>query len=198
MNRPKMLLHLCCAPCSTHVIELLRDEFDLTGLFYDPNIHPQGEYIRRLEEMRRYADEIGFPFIAARYDPERWFDLTKGWEWAPEGGERCTICYRMRMQEVARFAASNGFDCFTTVLSISPRKSAEKINQIGSLLAQEYGIKFYAADFKKRDGFKRSVELSKRHGLYRQDYCGCLYSLRDSKRLRALREVKERHGGKVL
>ncbi len=187
------MLHLCCAPCSTYVIELLKGDFEVTGYFYDPNIHPEEEYLRRLREMEIYAARVGLPLFAAEYDCELWFQLTQGWEWAPEGGERCSICYRLRLRRTASFAAQGGFDYLATVLSISPRKAAARINQIGLELAREHGLTFYAADFKKRDGFKKSVELSKKYDLYRQDYCGCLYSLRDRRRVQALRELNGEH-----
>jgi predicted adenine nucleotide alpha hydrolase (AANH) superfamily ATPase len=177
-QKPKMLLHVCCAPCSSAVLERLRDEFDITGYFYDPNIHPEEEYIRRLEEGRRFYREIGIPLIEAPYDAERWFAKTAEFKEAPEGGIRCEICYDMRLNKAAGFARENNFDIFATVLSISPHKKAEKINNIGRRLAERYGIRFYEADFKKKDGFKRSLELSRRYNLYRQDYCGCIYSKR--------------------
>ncbi|MEK6680635.1 MAG: epoxyqueuosine reductase QueH [Nitrospirota bacterium] len=175
-QKPKMLLHVCCAPCSSAVLERLRDEFDITGYFYDPNIHPEEEYIRRLEEGRRFYREIGIPLIEACYDTDRWFAKTAEFKEAPEGGRRCEICYDMRLNKAAGFARENNFDIFATVLSISPHKKAEKINNIGRSIAEKCGIKFYEADFKKKDGFKRSLELSREYNLYRQDYCGCIYS----------------------
>lgn len=177
-QKPKMLLHVCCAPCSAAVIERLRDDFDITGYFYDPNIHPEEEYQRRLEESKRFYREIGITLIEAPYDAERWFAKTAEFKEAPEGGRRCGICYDMRLEKAAGFAKEKGFDVFTTVLSISPHKKAAVINTIGKRLAERYGIKFYEADFKKRDGFKRSLELSREYNLYRQDYCGCIYSKR--------------------
>lgn len=174
--RPKMLLHTCCAPCSTHVLELLREVFDLTLYFYDPNIHPKEEYEKRRDEMRSYAENFSIPFLEGPYDVERWFESTMAHKKDAEGSERCLICYDTRLRETARFARDNGFGCFGTVLSISPHKKADKINEIGLSLAKEYRIKYLEADFKKRDGFKKSIELSKKHGLYRQDYCGCVYS----------------------
>lgn len=180
--RPRMVLHTCCAPCSTHILELLKEVFDLALYFYDPNIHPREEYEKRRDEMRGYAETISIPFIEGPYDIERWFDVTRGHEDDREGSERCFICYEMRLGEAARFARDNGFGFFGTVLSVSPHKNAKKINEIGVSLSREYGIRYLEADFKKRDGFKRSIALSKEHGLYRQDYCGCIYSMR---RLRA-------------
>lgn len=176
--RPKMLLHTCCAPCSTHVLELLMEAFELTLYFYDPNIHPEEEYDKRKAEMKDYAETSHILFIEGPYDIERWFDITKGHEADREGNERCFICYELRMREAARFAGDNGFEYFGTVLSISPHKNAQKLNEIGASLSREYGVRYLAADFKKKDGFKKSITLSKEHGLYRQDYCGCVYSKR--------------------
>lgn len=174
--RPRMLLHTCCAPCSTYVLELLREAFDLTLYFYDPNIHPKEEYELRRDEMRGYAETFSIPFIEGPYDVERWFEFTKGHEETKEGAARCFICYEMRMREAARYARENRDEYFGTVLSISPHKNAGKINEIGNGLAAEYGVKYLEADFKKQDGFKKSTVLSREHGLYRQDYCGCVYS----------------------
>lgn len=175
-KKPKILLHTCCAPCSTHVLDLLINVFDLALYFYDPNIHPREEYVKRMDEMKGYAERLFIPFIEGPYEVERWFEVTKGHEADTEGDERCFICYEMRLKEAARFARDNGFEYFCTVLSISPHKNAQKINEIGMSLAEEHGIRYLAADFKKRDGFKRSIVLSREQGLYRQDYCGCVYS----------------------
>jgi len=174
--KPRMLLHTCCAPCSTYVLELLREVFDLTLYFYDPNIHPREEYEMRRDEMKGYAEKSSVAFVEGPYDVERWFELTKGHEADKEGSERCFLCYKVRLRESARFASENGFEYFGTVLSISPHKRADKINEIGLSLAAEYGISYLEADFKKKEGFKRSIVLSREHCLYRQDYCGCVYS----------------------
>lgn len=176
LQKPKMLLHICCAPCSTAVIERLRDEFDIAGYFYDPNIHPEEEYIRRLEETKGLYIKLGIPLIEAQYDAQIWFKLTEDFKHEPEGGKRCELCYDMRLEKAAGFAKENGFDIFATVLSISPHKKSAVINSIGKRLSEKYNIKFYEADFKKKDGFKRSLELSREYNLYRQDYCGCVYS----------------------
>lgn len=175
-QRPTMLLHTCCAPCSTHVLEMLNKYFELTLYFYDPNIHPREEYEMRRDEMKEYAYKISISFVEGCYDVNRWFDLTRSREADREGSERCFICYEMRLREAARFAGDNGFEYFGTVLSISPHKRADIINRIGLSLAGEYGLKYLEADFKKKDGFKRSIVMSREHGLYRQDYCGCVYS----------------------
>ncbi len=171
---PKLLLHVCCAPCATHVIEMLKEDFELTAYFYNPNIHPEEEYRLRLENLKK----LGVAFIEGKYDVDAWFNATKGYENEPEGGARCELCYRIRMEEAARFAKENGHIHFATTLTISPHKNARVINSIGEGLSKKYGVKFYSADFKKRNGFKKSVELSKKHGLYRQSYCGCVFSMR--------------------
>lgn len=150
--------------------------------FYDPNIHPEQEYLDRLQEAREWAAEIDLPLLEAPYDMQTWFAKTKGHEHAPEGGIRCSICYEMRMEHAAQYAVQNGFDLFTTVLSVSPKKKTETINRIGLALAKKYGIDFLAADFKKSGGADASVELSKWYGLERQNYCGCVFSQRDNKK----------------
>ncbi len=173
MEKPKLLLHVCCAPCSTHVIETLK-EFDIVAYFYNPNIHPAEEYKLRLKNLKK----LGVTFVEGKYDVDAWFNATKGYENEPEGGARCEICYRLRMGETAMFAKKKGYDYFATTLTISPHKSARAINEIGKKLSKKYGVKFYSADFKKKNGFKKSVELSRKHGLYRQSYCGCVFSMR--------------------
>ncbi len=184
MAKPKLLLHICCAPCSTHVVEKLRSDFDVSGFFYNPNIHPRGEYERRLTTARAYAEKIGLELLEGEYDNDGWMAATKGFENEPEGGARCAICYRLRLEETAKRAKRMGCDYFTTTLTISPRKRADVINPIGVEMAGKYGIDFHAEDFKKKEGFKHSVEMSKQQGLYRQDYCGCLYSREESDRKR--------------
>lgn len=177
-DRPKLLLHICCGPCATHVIELLRPQYDLTGYFYNPNVHPEEEYGRRLEAMEGYARRIGLPFIVEEYDPDNWFTQVRGLEQEPEGGKRCEVCFRMRLERVADYASQHGFPYFATTLSISPHKSAQTINRIGTELAERHGLRFHAADFKQEDGFKISCQMSKELGLYRQNYCGCVFSQR--------------------
>jgi predicted adenine nucleotide alpha hydrolase (AANH) superfamily ATPase len=178
MPKPKLILHICCAPCSPYAIDLLKRDFELTAYFYDPNIHPEEEYQFRLEEMRRFSHQIGLNFIAAEYDHDRWSKLTEGHENDREGGNRCEICFRMRLEETVIYAKRNGFKYFTTVLTTSPHKRAVIINKIGIELAEQYGLNFYAADFKKKDGFKVSVQRCKEYGLKRQNYCGCMFSQR--------------------
>jgi predicted adenine nucleotide alpha hydrolase (AANH) superfamily ATPase len=180
--KPKLLLHICCAPCSTHVVEVLREDYDLTGYFYNPNIHPKTEYLKREEEMKRYAGKIGLDLVCAEYDDARWFEMVKGMEDVPEGGERCFLCYRMRLKKAAQYAAEHGYQLVATTLSISPHKNAVKINKIGPEVADNRGLQFYTADFKKKGGFERSVRMSKEAGLYRQSYCGCIFSQKKKKR----------------
>lgn len=178
MTRPRLLLHVCCAPCATAVMERLSRDYQVTAYFYGPNIHPEQEYELRLGEMQRMAIELSVPLISGPYDPDRWFQQTAGHEHDLEGGERCQLCYRLRLENAAHLARNSGFERFATTLSVSPHKQAEAINQIGQEIAERHQLKFLAADFKKQNGFKRSVELSHRMGLYRQSYCGCTYSRR--------------------
>lgn len=145
-------------------------------LFYNPNIHPEEEYQARLKEAREYASKLGLKLHELDYDADIWFRAMRGLEKEPEGGCRCEVCYRMRLGKTARFAATNGFDNVTTTLSISPHKNAKMINKIGKMIGDMYSLDFYAADFKKGDGFKKSTQMSKEAGLYRQNYCGCIYS----------------------
>ncbi len=177
---PSLLLHSCCAPCSSYVLEYLSRYFAITVLYYNPNISPAEEFTRRAEEQNRLLSELPLQnkasLIIGEYEPARFFELANGHEQEPEGGERCFACYRLRLEETAKAAKDNGFDYFTTTLSISPLKNAEKLNQIGHELAQQYGVAYLYSDFKKREGYKRSCQLSAAYELYRQDYCGCIYS----------------------
>lgn len=175
--KPRLLLHICCAPCSTHVLNLLEREYRIEAYFYNPNIHPRREYTLRWREAQAFADKVEVPFHSGIYDPARWFRLIKGHEEDREGEGRCRICYEHRLKKTAEKASAEGFDIFTTTLTVGPRKKAETINAIGQRLARRYGVEFLASDFKKRDGFKMSVELSKTYGLRRQKYCGCVFSL---------------------
>lgn len=180
---PTLLLHACCAPCSSAVLERLSPYFAITLLYYNPNIAPLEEYRKREAELRRLVAEMDLPnpvsFLPCDYGGEAFEAMAQGLEEAPEGGARCMRCYRLRLREAARAAAEEGFDYFTTTLSISPLKNAAALNAIGEEVGAEFGVKHLPSDFKKRDGYKRSVELSHRHGLYRQDYCGCVYSQRE-------------------
>jgi len=176
--KPKMLVHICCAPDALYVMQLLKDEYDVSGFFYNPNIHPRDEYDLRLEEAREVAHILGINLIEGEYDSDRWFRITEGFKDEPEKGRRCDICYAFRLQKTAEKASELGFDNFATVMSLSPWKKADVLNRQGRMFARRYGLEFLAADFKKKDGFRKSVEMSKSHGLYRQDYCGCQYSQR--------------------
>ncbi len=176
--KKKLLLHVCCAPCSSYCMEYLTKYFEITLLFYNPNMDTLSEYEKRAEELKRLIEEARFPVnvMISDYDPSEYYDCVKGLENLPEGSERCFRCYKLRLEKAAREAAEKGFDYFTTTLSISPYKNAEKINEIGEMLAEEYGIRHLPSDFKKRNGYKRSIELSHQYDLYRQDYCGCVFS----------------------
>ena len=177
---PSLLLHACCAPCSSYCLEYLSRFFSITLLYYNPNITSWEEYEKRYAELNRLVGQMPFshPVLLRKgvYEPEKFFEAVKGMEALPEGGERCFRCYRLRMEEAAREARDGHFDFFTTTLSISPLKKASKINQIGEELAGFYHVRHLPSDFKKKDGFKRSTQLSLEYGLYRQDYCGCIFS----------------------
>lgn len=177
---PSLLLHSCCAPCSSYVLEYLSNYFKITILYYNPNISPKEEFIKRCEEQKRLISEMPLKnkvdFIEGVYDNNRYEELIKGKEQEKEGGSRCHICYNMRLEETAKLAKEKGYDYFTTTLSISPYKNAKVLNEIGEALAKKYGINYLYADFKKKNGYKRSIELSKKYNLYRQNYCGCKYS----------------------
>lgn len=178
MNRPRLLVHLCCAPDALYVMELLKDDHELSGYFYNPNIHPEEEYALRLHEAKRVAQLAGFSLIEEDYDCERWLGITRKYKDEPEKGRRCDVCYALRLERTAQKASKLGFDAFATVMSLSPWKKADVMNRIGRMFGHRYSIDFLEANFKKKDGFRKSVELSRSHGLYRQDYCGCIYSRR--------------------
>lgn len=179
-RKPKLLLHSCCAPCSSYVLEYLSEIFDMTLYFYNPNITEKEEYEKRFLEWKRLCADFPVKVEEGKYEPEKFLEMAEGMEEMPEGGTRCFLCYEMRMREAARVAAEQGADYFTTSLSISPHKNAAKINEIGERLSEEYGVKHLPSDFKKKNGYKRSIELSKEYHLYRQDYCGCIYSRRNT------------------
>ena len=174
--KPKLLLHVCCAPCSTQVINELKENYNITLLFYNPNIHPLGEYSIRYKSAKQLANELNLDLIEENFEPELWLQEIKGFEDEPEGGKRCTLCFDMRMRKTAQIAKENSFDIFATTLTISPHKKTDIINTIGKDIEKEFKIKFLDADFKKGDGFKKSIKLSKKYDLYRQKYCGCFYS----------------------
>lgn len=174
-----ILVHACCAPCAAYCLEkLVNDGYKPTAYFYNPNIHPVEEHNRRLAELKRFTGEAGYPLIVKEDSPEAWQQAVKGLENEPEGGKRCAVCFEMRLEKAAIYAKENGFDTFTTVLTISPHKNSRTIHDIGRKLGEKHGISFLAEDFKKQDGFKKSLELSKKYGFYRQNYCGCAYSMR--------------------
>ena len=177
-TRPKCLLHCCCAPCFTHPYRLLSDSYRVTAFFYNPNIQPEKEYRAREEEIRRLAQKWGAALSVGEYDAGRWFGRVEGLEEEPENGARCAVCYRMRLEKTAEKAKALGFERFATTLSISPHKDADIINRIGDEIGAEYGLAFHRANFKKKDGFKTSCRISAEEGLYRQDYCGCIFSRR--------------------
>ena len=182
-SKPRLLLHACCAPCSSFVLERLNEHFDITLFYYNPNISPKSEFEFRLNELERFTRDAGYAEIgifAPVYDPDEFYSLTRGMEELREGGERCRICYRLRLEQSARYARDEGFDYFTTTLSISPYKNAKWLNEIGRELEEEWGVKYLYSDFKKKNGYKRSIEISREYGLYRQDYCGCVYSKMES------------------
>ena len=186
----RLFLHSCCAPCSSYCLEYLRKYFDVTVFYYNPNISFGEEYRHRVEELKRLVEELnedatgGNPIELEEgpYEPERFFEAVKGMEDCPEGGERCFVCYELRLREAAKRAAEGGYDFFTTTLTISPLKNAQKLNEIGQRLGEEYGVACLPSDFKKKGGYQRSIELSREHDLYRQDYCGCVFSTRERER----------------
>lgn len=190
---PTLLLHSCCAPCSSYVLEYLSDFFQITVFYYNPNIYPDEEYYKRVKEQKDFIEK--FParhpiqFLEGSFDKERFYETVQGMEEEPEGGKRCFHCYELRLREAAKLALERGMDYFTTTLSISPLKNAGKLNEIGQKLEEEYGIKYMTSDFKKKDGYKRSVELSREYDMYRQDYCGCVFSMRQRQREQCNRHI---------
>ena len=180
--RPRLLLHSCCGPCSSYVLDYLLNFFDITVFFYNPSIQPKAEYLKRLETQRELINKMCgkncVPLIAPDWDDSAYEQKISGLEHEPEGGMRCNVCFRLRLSETARTAANRDFDFFCTTLTVSPHKNAGLINKIGEDLSASLSVKWLPSDFKKRGGYKRSVELSREYGLYRQDYCGCFYSIR--------------------
>ena len=180
---PTLLLHSCCAPCSSYVLEYLSQYFKITIFYYNPNISPEEEYKKRVEEQKRLISQLPtknpVSFIEGEYIPQDFYNMAKGMEDLKEGGERCFKCYRLRLEKTAKLAKEQGFDYFTTTLSISPYKNAPKLNEIAEELSEIYSVKNLPADFKKKEGYKRSIQLSSEYNLYRQNYCGCVYSKRD-------------------
>ena len=181
---PRLLLHSCCAPCSSYVLEYLSDYFEITVFYYNPNISPAEEYEKRAAEQKHLIQELPakhpIHLVVGAYEPERFYAVSRGLEMVPEGGERCFQCFRLRLEEAAKMAAEGGFDYFATTLTISPLKNAQKLNEIGEELSEIYKVEHLPSDFKKKNGYKRSVELSAQYGLYRQNYCGCVFSKREA------------------
>lgn len=177
---PSLLIHSCCAPCSSYTLEYLSKYFKITVLYYNPNIFPKEEYEYRIKEQDRLIKSMDFDnpveFMTTDYTPEDFYSQVKGLENEKEGGRRCEVCFRLRLEKTAKIAQEKGFDYFVTTLSISPMKNSALLNEIGKELEEQYKVKYLLSDFKKRNGYKRSVELSKLYDLYRQDYCGCVYS----------------------
>lgn len=181
---PTLLMHSCCAPCSSYCLSYLAEYFAITVFYYNPNIFPEEEYWKRVQEQKRLIGELPVRhpvlFQEGEYHPDHFFAMAEGLEHVPEGGERCFRCYEMRQREAAIAAKNGGFDYFTTTLSVSPHKNAAKLNEIGLRLQEEYGVRYLVSDFKKKGGYLKSIELSKEYDLYRQNYCGCVYSKQQS------------------
>lgn len=177
MSKPSILVDICCGPCATHVVEALRESFDVTALFYGSNIHPAWEYARRRASVKQFASGSGLEVVYDDYDPDRWLTAVIGLEGEPEGGARCPVCFETRLSRAAMQASDRGIPTMTTTLTVSPHKDCEAIAKIGKRVSTEVGIEFFAEDFKQHGGFHRSVELSKSLGLYRQRYCGCRFSI---------------------
>lgn len=177
---PTLLLHSCCAPCSSYTLEYLSRYFSITVFYFNPNISPKAEFDKRFTEQKRLIEalpaENKISLICGDYNYDEFLNIARGYESVPEGGERCFRCYRMRLEKTAELAKQNGFDYFCTTLSISPLKNSQKINEIGFDVAEKYGVKWLPSDFKKREGYKRSIELSREYDLYRQNFCGCVFS----------------------
>ena len=177
---PTLLLHSCCAPCSSYTLEYLSRYFSITVFYFNPNISPKAEFDKRFAEQKRLIETLPsknkISLICGDYNYDEFLNIARGYESVPEGGERCFRCYRMRLEKTAELAKQNGFEYFCTTLSISPLKNSQKINEIGFDVAEKYGVKWLPSDFKKREGYKRSIELSREYDLYRQNFCGCVFS----------------------
>jgi hypothetical protein len=178
INPEKLLVHACCGPCATQVIELLSRDYRVTAFFYNPNIQPEEEYLNRLAALETFCRIKDIELVSGSYDHQEWLELVAGLEEQPEGGKRCEVCFAMRLQKTALVAVEHGFKVFSTTLSISPHKDTEAVNRIGEQAAKKYNMHFVAEDFKQDNGYRKSCELSRQYGLYRQKYCGCLFSKR--------------------
>ena len=183
MSKKKLLLHICCGPCSVHVIDLLQKEYDVTGFFYNPNIHPAREYKFREQELERVAQLKGWNIVFAEYNMNDWFQRVRGYGKEPEKGKRCSICFHMRLERTFEYAAANGFDIVASTLSISPYKVTAQINTQGMELARRFKVEFLPENFKKQDGFNKGKKMAMELGIKHQDYCGCVFS-RVEKKLR--------------
>jgi len=172
----KILLHICCAPCAIYVFEKLRKEYDVTGFFYNPNIHPFKEYEFRRIELEKISNKLGWKVVYSDYEIKKWFDLTRGYEKEPERGKRCPICFNMRLRKTFEYAKLNGFDMVASTLSISPYKVTDQINQEGLKLSKEFDIEFLAENFKKKNGYNIGRKMAAEHGIKHQNYCGCVFS----------------------
>ncbi len=195
----RLLLHSCCAPCSSYVLEYLRQYFRITVFYYNPNISMEPEYRKRVEEQKRLIatynaqEQMGYQIavIEGDYEPAVFYEIAKGLEQCPEGGERCFACYELRLKKAAMLAKVGQYNYFSTTLTISPLKNAQKLNEIGERLSQDYNIPWLVSDFKKKNGYKRSIELSAEYDLYRQDYCGCIYSKQERERIKQEKSQNE-------
>ena len=177
-RKPKLLIHSCCAPCSSYVLEYLNVYFDITILYYNPNIYPETEFYKRVAEQEKLVNAMGLSseIINIGYNSNEFYSAVKGLEKEPEGGRRCEKCFYLRLDKTAQIVKERGFDYFTTTLSVSPLKNEQILNQIGKQLSEKYDIPYLYSDFKKKNGYKRTIELSKKYELYRQNYCGCIFS----------------------
>ena len=198
-TKPTLLLHSCCAPCSSYVMEYLSQYFDITIDYYNPNIDSKEEYEKRVHEQQRLVSEMNLPIkvIDAGYAPQTFFDMAKGYEQEPEGGKRCYRCYKLRLDQAAKLAQEGGYDYFTTTLTISPLKNAAWLNELGQKAGELAGVRFLPSDFKKKGGYQRSIQLSKEYNLYRQNFCGCVFSKRESEeRMNKEKNIKKRRNEK--
>ncbi|MBN1298634.1 MAG: epoxyqueuosine reductase QueH [Actinobacteria bacterium] len=178
--KQKMLLHACCANCLMHPYQLLKDSFDITVYFYNPNIHPFDEYDKRLADVKRVCQNLGIKMHAGPYDCRRWFEYTDIYTGEPEGGKRCSLCFYKRLKRTAVLAKKCNFDIFATTLSVSPHKNADVINKVAEEISSDTGISYYFSNFKKKDGFKKTMYMASQFNVYRQKYCGCVYSMKKS------------------
>lgn len=193
---PRLLMHSCCAPCSSYCLSYLAEYFSITVLYYNPNISPEDEYYKRIKEQSRLVDVLPvknkISFAEGEYEPLEFFKMAEGMEDMPEGGARCFKCYEMRQRKAAEYALAHGFDYFTTTLSVSPHKNAQVLNETGLRLEKEYGVKYLVSDFKKKGGYQKSIQYSREYNLYRQDYCGCIFSKREREQEKTAR-ILEQH-----